>query len=104
MSGRARGIPSRSAINVEYPYQVAVRDIEGQRLSGIRCSGSYSSLCQWRHTVGDGKHSYEVFCFGDATQAAAFRELIAGEVFDYRDQVGARWDRGRGARRDGRRR
>jgi hypothetical protein len=104
MSTRARGVPSQSCINQAFPHQVAVRVIVGQGISEIRSAGAYSSLCQWRHKVGDGHHTFEIFCFADPTQASAFRELIVGEAFDYRDQVVPRWDRGRGARRDARRR
>jgi hypothetical protein len=100
MSTRARGVPSQSYLNQAFPYQVAVRVIDGQGISDIRSAGAYSSLCPWRHKVSDGIHTFEIFCFADPTQASAFRELIVGEAFDYRDRVGPRWDRGRGARRD----
>jgi len=104
MSGRARGAPSQTYINHAFPHQVAVSVIDGQGISDIRSAGAYSSLYQWRRKVSDGMRTFEIFCFADPDQARAFRELIVGEVFDFRDQVGARWDRGRGARRDARRR
>jgi hypothetical protein len=104
MSGRARGVPSQSCINHAFPHQVAVRVIDGQGISEIRSAGAYSSLCQWRHKVGDGHHTFEIFLFCRPDPGQRLRELIVGEAFDYRDQVGPRWDRGRGARRDARRR
>lgn len=104
MSGRARGVPSRASINREFPHQVAVRMVDGQEVSGLRSSGPYSSLCIWHGKVSDDAGVYEIFRFADAEQARSFRLSISGEPFDPRDQVGHRWDRGRGARRDARRR
>lgn len=97
---RPRGMPSRESINREFPYQVAVPMVGGQEISGIRESGPYSSLCVWRGKVSDDVAVYEIFRFADPAQARSFCASIAGEAFDYRDQIGAHWVRGRGARRD----
>ena len=97
---RARGQPSDTQINRDYPYQVAVPRFEGRSLGYIHASGPLSSLCRRRFTVTDGVHSYEVICFGERGQAEQFRDAIKGEDFDPRDRVGAEWRRGRGKRRD----
>lgn len=97
---RARGQPSDTQINRDYPHQVAVPLFEGRGLGYFNASGPLSSLCQRRFRVSDGKESYEVFCFADREQAGQFRGAIKGEAFDPRDRVGAKWDRGRGKRRD----
>lgn len=100
MSGRPRGMPSRSAINLQYPHQVAVGMVDGRELGLFRRTGPLSSLCQWTAKVHDGERAFEIFCFSDSHQSLAFRDAIGGETFDPRDQVGHRWERGRGARRD----
>ena len=101
---RRRGELSKTAIDRGWPYQVAVISIPGQDIGHLHLSGPFSSLCSRRHRVGDGTSSYEVLCFADRAQADAFRETIKGETFDPRDRVGQRWMRGRGAKRDAKRR
>lgn len=95
---------SRGRVDREFPYQVAVKCISGQNIGYLNASGPFSSLCWRRHHVGDGQHTYEVLCFSDKAQADQFRDAIKGEDFDPRDRVGDRWARGRGARRDEKRR
>jgi hypothetical protein len=97
---RARGQPSDTQINRDFPHQVAVPLFEGRGLGYFNSSGPLSSLCPRRFKVGDGARSYEAYCFGDRDQAEQFREAIKGEDFDPRDRVGAIWHRGRGKRRD----
>lgn len=101
---RRRGELSRTGIDRGWPHQVAVRMIPGQNIGHLNACGPLSSLCPRRHHVGDGQHSYEVLCFSDRGQADQFRDAIRGEDFDPRDRVGQRWDRGRGTRRDEKRR
>jgi len=95
---------NRSGIDRDFPFQVAVKWIPGQNVGHLHRSSAFSSLCWRRHHVNDGQDTYEVLCFRNQAQAAAFREAIMGEYFDPRDRVGWRWDRGRGARRDEKRR
>lgn len=97
---RARGQPSDTQINRDYPHQVAVPFFEGQGLGYFHATGPLSSLCRIRFRVSDGPRSYEVFCFGDRKQAEQFRDAIKGEDFDPRDRTGAAWHRGRGKKRD----
>ncbi|MGF7056278.1 hypothetical protein GGC47_005495 [Bosea sp. OAE752] len=97
---RARGQPSVTQVNRDYPYQVAVPKFEGHGLGYFNLSGPLSSLCRRRFDVHDGTRSYEVFCFSDQSQAEQFRDAIRGEDFDPRDRVGAIWHRRRGKRRD----
>jgi len=97
---RARGQPSDTQISQEHPYQVAVPLFEGRGLGYFNCSGPLSSLHRRRFHVSDGTRSYEIICFGDRQQAERFRDAIKGEDFDPRDRVGAKWDRGRGKRRE----
>jgi len=97
---RARGQPSNTQINQQFPYQVAVPMAEGRGLGYFNTSGPLSSLCRIRHQVNDGTRSYEVFCFADREQAERFRDAIKGEDFDPRDRVGHKWIRGRGRKRD----
>jgi len=101
---RRKGELSPGRMDREFPFQVAVRCIQRQNVGHLNQSGTFSSLCWRRHHVADGQHIYESLCFGDRAQAAAFRDAIKGEEFDPRDRMGWRWDRGRGARRDERRR
>lgn len=97
---RRRGELSAGGVDREFPFQVAVRSIQGQSLGHVNACGPLSSLCWRRHHVGDGTHRYEVFCFSDRDQADRFRDAIRGEDFDPRDRSGGRWLRGRGAARD----
>lgn len=97
---RRRGELTSADVDREFPHQVAVRCIAGQNVGYLNQCGPYSSLCWLRHHVGDGEQSYEVLCFSDPDQAAAFRDVIGGEDFDPRDRSGGRWIRGRGAKRD----
>lgn len=101
---RRRGDLTPGKVDKGWPFQVAVRCIAGQNLGHVNACGPLSSLCWKRHHVVDGRHNYEIFCFGDKAQADLFRDNIRGEHFDPRDRVGWRWDRGRGARRDEKRR
>lgn len=101
---RRRGELSPARMDREWPHQVAVRRIPGQNLGHINACGPLSSLCWRRHSVNDGQHSYEILCFSDPAQAQQFCEAVRGERFDPRDRIGWRWDRGRGARRDEKRR
>lgn len=98
---RRKGELTRSGINQDWPYQVAVREIEGQGLGILRPVGPLSSLCPRDFTVGDGKHLYRVFCFADLDQAEAFRQTLGAEMCDPRDRGvganGSRWVRGSGA-------
>ncbi|KRE02617.1 hypothetical protein ASE61_15175 [Bosea sp. Root670] len=97
---RARGQPTDTQINRDYPHQIAVPLFEGRTMGYVNPSGPLSSLCRIRFGVSDGVRSYEIFCFGDRGQAEQFREAIKGEDFDSRDRAGAIWHRGRGKRRD----
>lgn len=97
---RARGQPSDTQINRDYPYQVAVALFEGRTMGHVNATGPLSSLCRIRFDVSDGTARYEIFCFSDKAQAKQFRASIKGEDFDPRDRVGAKWHRGRGKKRD----
>lgn len=101
---RRKGELSPSAIDEGWPYQVAVRDDDGQRLGHIAATGPHSSLCGREHSVTDGRYRYRVFCFSDRAQAERFRDLLGGEDFDPRDRSRRGWLRGRGAALDARRR
>jgi hypothetical protein len=101
---RRKGELSPSAIDHGWPYQVAVKDDDGQHLGHIPSIGPMSSLCGRGHTVTDGQHRYRVFCFSDQAQAERFRDLMSGADLDPRDRSGGMWHRGREAARDARRR
>lgn len=101
---RRKGELSPTGIDRGWPYQVAVRSDDGQRLGHLPRVGPLSSLCEREHNVSDGRHRYRVLCFSDRAQAERFRDLLGGEDFDIRDRAGARWIRGSGAARDARRR
>ncbi|MCP4562538.1 MAG: hypothetical protein GY873_39145 [Bosea sp.] len=101
---RRKGELSSGAVDRGWPFQIAARQIEGQNFGHIPAIGGFSSLCWRRWRVHDGSHAFEVFCFADSAQAASFRDTIGGEDFDPRDRCGFRWERGRGAKRDARRR
>ena len=101
---RRKGELSPHAIDQGWPYQVAVRDDDGQHLGYIAPHGPTSSLCGREHMVVDGLHRYRVFCFSDQAQAERFRDILGGEDFDPRDRTGGRWHRGRSEKRDARRR
>ncbi|CAN7679026.1 hypothetical protein LJR090_001801 [Bosea sp. LjRoot90] len=97
---RRKGELSSGAVDRGWPYQVAVRKIDGQNIGELRAIGELSSLCWRRRRVHDGQHGFEIFCFADRDQAAQFRETLGAEDFDPRDRCGFRWLRGRGAKRD----
>lgn len=101
---RRKGELSPYAIDQGWPYQVAIRDDDGQHLGHIPSLGPMSSMCTRGHMVADGRRRYRVFCFSDQAQAGRFRDLLSGEDFDPRDRTGGQWHRGRGAARDARRR
>lgn len=97
---RRKGELTSGAVDRGWPFQVAVRQIEGQNIGHIDAVGGFSSLCWRRRRVHDGERGFEVLCFADRDQAARFRDTVGGEDFDPRDRCGHRWLRGRGAKRD----
>ncbi len=101
---RRKGELSSGALDRGWPYQVAVRQIDGQNIGVVSAVGALSSLCWRRRRVHDGQHEFAIFCFADRDQAAQFRETLGAEDFDPRDRSGFRWVRGRGTARDARRR
>lgn len=101
---RRKGELSPSAIDRGWPYQVAVRDDDGQYLGHIPSTGPMSSLCGRGHSVTDGRHRYRVFCFSDRAQAEQFRDLIGGADFDPRDRSGGMWFPGSAASRQAKKR
>lgn len=101
---RRKGELSPTGIDRGWPYQVAIRDDDGQYLGHLPSSGPLSSLCERGHVVTDGLHRYRIYCFSDRGQADRFRDLLGGEDCDPRDRTGRMWLRGRAADRDARKR
>jgi hypothetical protein len=87
------GGPHQVAVNVRV-YEARTEEIEN--FFGRR-------LARYSHIFSHDGHSYQVFCFPDPAEAAAFAAAFDGEPFDPRDRgSGAKWMmwfKGRAARR-----
>lgn len=101
---KRKGELTSGGLDRGWPFQVAVRQTDGQNIGVVSAIGPLSSLCWRRRRVHDGQNGFEVFCFADRDQAAQFRETVGAEDFDPRERCGYRWVRGRGATRDAKRR
>lgn len=104
---RRKGELSPAGVDRGWPHQVAVELPSGHGYGHIPSVGPLSSLCPRGHELTYNGKRYRVFCFSDPDQAARFREIMGGEVFDPRDRGRGRnwntWYKGRGAARDARR-
>lgn len=102
-----KGELSKSTIDREWPYQVALEIPASHGFGHLPASGPLSSMCHLGHEVGYNGRKYRVFCFSDPEQAARFKLIMGGEDFDPRDRGrGANWSawhKGRGAARDAKR-
>lgn len=75
---RRKGELSRTAIDNGWPYQVAVREIDGQPVIIPHGTTAWSSLCPRGWKFADDRHRYRVYCFADEAQAEEFRILLDG--------------------------
>lgn len=101
---RRKGELSPAVVDIQWPFQVAIRASVAKELGYIPSSGPHSSLCVRGHSVFDGVNGFRVYCFADRDQAARFRDFVGGEDFDPRERSGGRWLRGRAAKLDAKRR
>jgi hypothetical protein len=79
---RARGQPSRSSIDREYPHQVIVPadDVGGKHLPMVEVFHAQIDAPKRSRSVFNNDRWYEIYCFKEPYQARGFQAIFGGEI------------------------
>jgi hypothetical protein len=77
---RARGQPTRTLLNRDFPYQVLVRakSVGGKMLDNI--DAFHTS--RMKRAARRADVWWSLYCFAQRANAQAFRDVFGGELFD----------------------
>jgi hypothetical protein len=79
---RARGQPTRSSIDREYPHQVIVpaEDVGGKHLAMVEAFHAQLDVLARSRSVFNDDRWYQIYCFREAHQARGFQAIFGGEI------------------------
>ena len=80
---RARGQPSRSLFNQEFPHQILVlaATVGGKTLDKVDAFHTERALPTKKRSVRSDESSWSLYCFAQRVDAATFRHLFGGKLF-----------------------
>ena len=81
---RARGQPSRAAINREFPHQVIVpaKSVSGRELDRVIAFHDKVSVPVKSQSEFQNDQWYAIYCFAEKEHALAFRLAFGGKLSD----------------------
>lgn len=79
---RARGQPSRTSIDREYPHQVTVPagDVGGKNFDLIIVFHAQIGVPQRSRSIFKDDRWYDIYCFADPQHAVSFQAIFGGEI------------------------